>query len=295
MKSTQVSAVPELLKKRATFAFRLFIKILKYVFLVFLAITVVFPMIWLLYTSLKSGQELFANAWSLPKVAQWSNYARAWTKANVGQYFFNSVFVTAISLTGSLLVCSMAGYILSRYEFRGRQFIFFTFIAAMMIPAFLGLIPLYFLLKDLGLLGGYGGLIPVYIATSIPFSVFFLSAFFKTVSYELEEAAIIDGCSNFGVFFRVVLPLTKSGLITIGIFNFLGFWNEYIYALIFINNDKMRTLPVGMAYLLVTTRYKVDWGAMFAGLVIALIPTLAIYIAFQRRLTKGISIGALKG
>ncbi len=236
MKSIQVNQI-----------FRLLIKVIKYGFLSLMAVSVIFPMIWLLYTSLKSGQELFANAWSLPEVPQWSNYARAWTQSHVGKYFFNSVFVTTISLFGSLLVCSMAGYILARYEFRGRQVIFFTFISAMMVPAFLGLVPLWFLLRSLGLLGGYSGLIPVYIASSIPFSIFFLSSFFKTISYELEEAAIIDGCTNFGVFFRIVLPLTKSGLITIGIFNFLGFWNEFTFALVFIMKESMRTLPIGMA------------------------------------------------
>jgi len=271
------------------------LRILKHVFLGLLAATVVFPMIWLFYTSLKTGQELFANAFALPEVPQWSNYVRAWTRANVGRYFLNSVFVTSISLSCGLIVCTMAAYILSRYVFRGRQIIFFTFIAAMMVPGFLGLVPLWFLLRSVGLLGGYAGLIPVYIAHTLPFGIFFLSAFFKTISYELEEAAIIDGCTNFGVFFRIVFPMMASGLISIGIFSFLGILNEYTNALVLLSKDNLRTLPLGMAYLLITSRYRTDWGAMFAGLTIAVIPTLGIYMAFQSRLTKGISIGALKG
>lgn len=286
-------------KKKQKYALKsilkVFGKILKHFLLMAIVLSILFPVVWLFYTSLKSGKELFANPWALPKVIQWENYSRAWTKVHVGRYLMNSVFVTTISLSGILLLGAMASYILARFTFRGNKVIFFGFIASMMIPQFLGLVPLWFLLKSLGLLGGYIGLIPVYIAVSLPFSIFFLTAFFKTIAYEMEEAAIIDGCSNFGVFFRIMLPLAQSGLITVGIFNFLGIWNEYTTALVLITEEHLRTLPLGMAYLLQVSQYRTDWGALFAGLMIALIPTAITYIIFQGRLTKGITIGALKG
>jgi N-acetylglucosamine transport system permease protein len=194
-----------------------------------------------------------------------------------------------------MLLGSMIAYALARYEFRGNRVIYFYFISAMMIPGFLGFIPAWFLMRDLGILGTHLGLIIMYTSLSLPFTVFFLHAFFKTLPKELGEAAIMDGASVFGVFWRVMLPLAQSGMLTIGIFNFLGVWNEYFWALITISDDKLKTLPLGMANLQQIAHYATDWGALFAGVVIMLVPTFLVYAIFQNRLTQGITIGALKG
>jgi len=193
-----------------------------------------------------------------------------------------------------LMLSSMVAYVLARYQFRGNRFIYVLFISAMMIPGFLAVVPLWFLIRSLGLLNTWPGLILVYLGFSMPFTIFFLHAFFKTLPIELEEAAIIDGCSLFGVFWRVMLPLSKSGLLTVGIFNFLGIWNEFFWALILIYDDNLKTLPLGMSNLLIQSFYQTDWGAMFAGFVIMLIPTFIVYAIFQNQLTQGITIGALK-
>jgi N-acetylglucosamine transport system permease protein len=265
------------------------------VFLWLFCMSVIFPMIWTLLTSLKTSAELFQSPWALPAIPQWDNYVRAWNKMNVGTYLFNSVFVSAFSLFFIMLLGSMIAYALARYEFRGNRVIYFYFISAMMIPGFLGFIPAWFLMRDLGILGTHLGLIIMYTSLSLPFTVFFLHAFFKTLPKELGEAAIMDGASVFGVFWRVMLPLAQSGMLTIGIFNFLGVWNEYFWALITISDDKLKTLPLGMANLQQIAHYATDWGALFAGVVIMLVPTFLVYAIFQNRLTQGITIGALKG
>jgi N-acetylglucosamine transport system permease protein len=252
-------------------------------------------MFWTLLTSFKTSFELFNRPWSLPETPRWDNYARAWAKMHVGTFLFNSMFVSAISLLGIMGIGSMIAYALARYEFPGNRVIYFVFIAGMMIPGWLAFIPAWFLHRSIGTLGTRWGLIIQYVAVSLPFTVFFLQAFFKTLPKELEESAIIDGASLYMVFWRVMLPLAKSGMLTIAVFNFLGVWNEFMWALITISDNKLKTLPLGMSNLLEVGYYATDWGAMFAGFIIMLVPTFLVYAIFQNRLTEGITIGALKG
>jgi len=264
------------------------------VLLIYAAI-VVYPMVWLLSASLKSSYELFTNPW-LPSLSpQWCNFANAWTKASIGRYFLNSIFVTALSMFFILLIGSMAAYALARLVFRGREVIHTAFISGMMFPVFLGIVPLFMLLARLNMLDNYFGLIVVYVAYSLSFTVFVLTGFFKTLPHELAEAGLIDGCSHFSVFWRIMFPLAKPGLITAGIFNFFGIWNEYPLALVIINSTELRTLPLGIANLVMQQQYETDWGALFAGLVIVMIPTLVVYLLFQRQITEGLTAGALKG
>jgi N-acetylglucosamine transport system permease protein len=258
-------------------------------------ISVVFPMFWTLLTSFKTSAELFQAPWALPATPQWDNYVRAWNKIHVGTYIFNSVFVSAISLFFIMALGSMVAYVLGRYDFKINRVIYFYFIAGMMIPGWLSFIPAWFLHRSIGTLGTRAGLIIQYTASSLPFTVFFLQAFFKTLPKELEESAIIDGASLYTVFWKVMLPLGKSGMLTIAVFNFLGVWNEFTWALITISKDELKTLPLGMSNLMEVAYYATDWGAMFAGFIIMLVPTFIVYALFQNRLTEGITIGALKG
>jgi N-acetylglucosamine transport system permease protein len=261
----------------------------------FFFISVVFPMLWTLVTSLKTSRELFGSPWALPEVPQWDNYARAWDKIQVGTYLFNSVKVSGASLFCIMLLGSMIAYALARFEFPGSRVVYFYFLAAMMIPGWLGYIPAWFLLRDLKLLGTHLGLIITYTSNSLPFTVFLLYSFFKTLPKEMEESAIIDGASLQTTFWRIMLPLAKSGLLTVAIFNFLGVWNEYFWALVTISENKLKTLPLGMANLYEVAHYATDWGAMFAGFIIMLVPTFVVYAVFQNQLTQGITVGALKG
>ena len=263
--------------------------------LIIYSIIVIFPLVWIFSSSLKSSMEIFANVWALPKEIKWENYVNAWIEAGIGKYFINSLFVTTTSVFFILLLSSMVAYVLTRFRFLGNSFVFYYFLGGLMIPTFLGIVPLFLLLKDLRLLDNFIGLILVYIAYSLPFSIFILTPFFKSLPHELAEAAIIDGCSDFAVFWRIILPLAKPGLITVGIFNFLGIWNEYILALVIISSGELRTLPLGIANLYMVQHYQADWGTLFAGLTIVMVPTLIVYIIFSKKLTSGITLGALKG
>jgi N-acetylglucosamine transport system permease protein len=259
------------------------------------AAVVVLPMIWLLYTSLKNNREIFASAWKLPEVPHWENFVHAWVRAGIGRYFLNSALVTAISVALIILVSAMAAYALTRFSFRGNRVIFYAFLAGLMIPSQLALVPLFFLVNAMGLLDTYAGLILVYISFSLPFTIFVLSGFFRTLPHELAEASLIDGCTHIQAFWRVMLPLARPALVTAAIFNFLGIWNEYLFALVLISSERLRTLPLGLANLLMVTHYENDWGALFAGLVMVMIPTVLVYSLLQGQITKGITVGALKG
>lgn len=259
------------------------------------AVIVIFPLVWLLYSSLKTDQEIFFNPWQLPAAPQWDNFARAWVKAHVGEYFLNSVIVVAFSLTLTLLFSSMAAYVLARFRFPGNRVIFFLFLSGMMFPVFMAVVPLFFLLKDLGLLNTYHGLVLIYVGFSMPFSVFFLTGFFKTLPGELAEAAIVDGANQYQVFFLVMLPLAQPGLVSIGIFNLLGQWNQYILPLVLVSEPSRYLLTQGLAYMSIQQYYNNDWSGLFAALVIVMIPTLLAYSIFQGRIAKGITVGALKG
>jgi len=263
--------------------------------LILYAAIVVYPMIWLVSASLKNSRELFERPWGLPSSMQWANFADAWREAGIGQYFMNSIFVTIVSMFFILLIGSMAAYALARFVFPGSGAIHSGFISGMMFPVFLSIVPLFLLLRQFGMWNNYFGLITVYVAYSLSFTIFILTGFFKTLPHELAEAGLIDGCSHFAVFWRIMLPIAKPGLITAGIFNFFGIWNEYPLALVIIADSDLRTLPLGIANLLMVQHYETDWGALFAGLVIVMVPTLAVFLFFQRQITAGLTAGALKG
>lgn len=258
------------------------------------AVIVAYPMVWLLLASVKNSRELFETPWGLPSSPQWVNFATAWTQAGIGRCFLNSMFVTSVSMFFILLWGAMAAYALARFVFPGRSAIHGAFVSGMMFPVFLGIVPLFLLLRNLGMWNNYFGLVTAYVAYSLSFTIFVLTGFFKTLPNELAEAGLIDGCSQFTVFRRIMLPLAKPGLITAGIFNFFGIWNEYPLALVIIADNNLRTLPLGIANLLMVQHYETDWGALFAGLVIVMLPTLVAYLVFQRQITEGLTAGALK-
>src|SRR6478752_3074338 len=259
------------------------------------ALMVIFPFLWLIFTSFKTDAEIIFSPWKLPATLNWDNFSRAWTKAHLGRYFFNTLIVIAGSLTGTLLFSSMAAYVLTRFSFPGRTFIFYLFIAGMMFPVFLALVPLFFLVKDLHMIGTYQGLILVYIAYSLPFTIFFLTGFFKTLPGEVAEAAVVDGAGQYRVFFDIMLPMAKPGLIAMGIFNFLGQWNQYLLPAILMPVEQKYVVSQGLAVLAIQQGYKNDYSALFAAMTITMIPTLIVYVIFQRRLEAGLTAGALKG
>ena len=267
---------------------------LSQILLIFWAILVIFPFAWMIATSLKTDPEILSSPWTLPAALQWDNFTRAWTEARIGRFFVNTLIVLVGSLTGTLLVSAMAAYVLARYAFPGRDAIFYGFIAGLMFPVFLALVPLYFLVADLGMLASYQGLILVYIAYSLPFTIFFLTTFFKTLPAEVAEAAILDGANQYQVFFQIMMPLAKPGLIAMGIFNFLGQWNQFLLPLVLMPDENKYLLSQGLYFLAVQQGYQNDYGALFAAMVITMVPTLIVYVLFQRRLESGLTAGALK-
>jgi N-acetylglucosamine transport system permease protein len=263
-------------------------------------VVVVFPVLWLLYTSLKDDRAIFMSPFSLPDLhhLRWENFHRAWVGAHFSQYFLNSALVTVASLVGSLLLASMAAYALSRFQLPGGKIVLYLFLSGLMIPGQLAIIPLFFQMRSLGLLNSRFGLTLCYIAGSFPFAVFILAGFFKTLPTSLHEAAQIDGCSEWRAFWSIMLPLARPGLITVAIFEVLGFWNEFFTAFIFMSgagSERVRTLPLGLANIAITSQYRSDWGTAFAGLVLVTVPTLFFYFLLQRHLVKGITMGAVKG
>ena len=259
------------------------------------SVIVIFPMLWMVYSSFKTDQELFFSPWSPPAELQWDNFERAWNKAHVGEYLFNTLIVVIPALLLTLILSAMAAYVLARFRFVGNRFLFYLFLSGMLFPVFLALVPLFSLVNQLGMLNTFHGLILVYVAYSLPFTVFFLTGFFKTLPTELEESAIIDGANPFQVFFKVMLPMASPGLISMGIFNFLGMWNQYVLPLVLISDESKYMLSQGLAFMLFKQFYENDWSALFAALTIIMIPSLIVYITFQRQIQSGITTGALKG
>jgi len=261
---------------------------------------VVVPMAWVAASSLKSDRDIAREPltpWGADGL-QPGNFTRAWGQAGLGEYFLQSTVVTGVSVLGILLFGSMAAYALSRFFHPLGRVAYWLFLAGLMIPAQLSIIPLFFELRALGLLNSLPGLILVYIANGLPFAIFILAGFFRGLPRMFYEAAIMDGCSESAAFWRVILPLARPGLVTVAIFQFIGIWKEYFYAFMLLSGggpEGARTLPLALANLAITSQYRTDHGMLFAGLVIVAGPILVVYVLLQKHLIKGITAGALKG
>jgi N-acetylglucosamine transport system permease protein len=283
------------------------LKVFTYIVLGIWAVIVIYPFVWSVISSLKTDMEIFASPWALPAVPMWENFARAWTKAQIGAYIGNTFIVVIPAIFFTLLLSSMAAYVFARYEFRGKSFLFYMFLAGLMVPIFLGLVPLYLVMKyikdftGIPLLNTFHGLIIVYIAYSLSWTIFFMTAFFKTLPKEIAEAATMDGAGHARTFFSVMLPLAKSGLVSAAIFNFLGQWNQFILPTVLMSNANVAegetryVVSQGLYYFQNQQRYQSDYSGLFAAVAIITIPTLLVYIIFQNSIEKGLTVGAVKG
>jgi N-acetylglucosamine transport system permease protein len=271
-----------------------------YILLIAYAAVTIYPMFWMCATSVRRDRDIFSDMTGLPALGDlyWTNFVNAWTKAQYGHYFGNSVIVTVATVALTVLLSAMAGYALARYVFPGSRAIFFYFLAGMMVPMQLWIVPLFFQMKTMHLLNSLPGLVAAYVATGMPFSIFVLTGFYRSLPSSLHESAVLDGASEFRAFWSIMLPLARPGLITISIFTFLSIWNEFFMAFMFLSgkgSEGIRTLPLGLANITITSQYRSDWGMAFAGLVLMMLPTLILYALLQKQLTKGITLGALKG
>lgn len=257
----------------------------------------IFIFVWLVNNSLKDNEEIFGQPWSLasnPITAGIENYTTAWNIANLGGYFINSLLVTIGSVVATVMLSAPAAYALVRIPFFGNRPITYYFIAGMGLPFQLVLVPLYVLMVDIGLIDSLLGLVVVFTAVSIPFTILLLSGFFRSLPTELEEAAALDGCSEFGIFWRVMMRVATPGLFTAAIFNFVLIWQEYILTALLISSDENRTLPVGLLGMRQSLQYSGDWASMFAGMLIVVVPSFIIFVALSDRIMAGLTMGTGK-
>ncbi len=264
------------------------------------ALWVMYPMLWVVYSSFKDDAAIYRDAFALPPLddLRTENYAKAWREAQFGGYLFNSLLVTTVSVAGIVLLGAMAAYALARFYHPAGRGIFWLFLAGLMIPAQLAVVPLFFELRAVGLLNSRLGLIVVYVANGLPFAIFILAGFFRSLPRTLYEAALIDGCGEMAAFWKVLLPLARPGLLTVAIFQFIGVWKEYFFAFMLTGGDidgAARTLPMGLANLSITAQYRGSYGSLFAGIVLVTLPILIVYLLLQRQIVKGVVAGAVKG
>ena len=258
------------------------------------SIIVIVPFLWVVLSSFKTTKEILASPFSLPAHWRFDNYAHAWTDAGIRQFFLNTVIVVSVALVIVMSLGAMCAYVLARFKFPGARFIYYLMLAGLTFPIFLAIVPLFFVLKNIGLINTLPGLIMVYVAFALPFTVFFLYAFFRTLPDDVYEAALIDGAGEWRTFFRIMLPMARPGMAAVAIFNFLGLWNQFLLP-VALNTDPSRyVLTQGMANFASQAGYAVDFGALFAAVVITVVPVLIVYVIFQRRLEGSVSRGTFR-
>lgn len=273
-----------------------------YVALITFALSVVIPVLWVLMASLKKNSEFYGSPWALPDGLYFHNFVEAWQKANMGEYFLNSVIVTAVALGILLIIALPAAYVLARFRFRSSGLLnglimsgLFINVSYIVVPIFLMLINAGDIIGEQVFLNNKFILALVYASTALPFTIYLLSGYMKTIPVAYEEAAYVDGCGYFRTMVQIILPMAKPSIITVLLFNFLSFWNEYIIALTLMTDDSAKTLPVGLMNLMKAQNAAAEYGRLYAGLVIVMLPTLILYIAVQKKLLTGMTVGGIKG
>ena len=283
--------------------YRIFI----YVVLCTLTVCILVPVAWVFLASIKQNSEFYGNPWAMPLGFYWQNFVKAWNSANMGEYMLNSVMVTVLGLLILLVVALPAAYVLSRFKFRSRRFFNICFMAGLFINVNYIVVPIFLMLRDgdAALKSAFGSgfllnnlfvLALVYAATALPFTIYLLSGYFSTLPHDFEEAAYIDGAGYGKTMLRIIFPMAQPSIITIILFNFLSFWNEYIISMTLMSSATgQKTLPVGLLNLMQAQQAKAEYGMLYAGLVLVMLPTLILYICVQKKLTQGMTVGGLKG
>ena len=276
-----------------------------HIVLILWGIIALFPMIWVFYSSFKTNSEIITSVYSLPSTPQWSTYSELmgftepgedvglrerYTGYNYFKYLFNSLLVTISSITVTVFICIFASYGISQYEIKGKNIILSFLIGIMAIPLFAIFIPLYFFIFNLGLLNNYFGLILPLIAFGIPFSIIIFQAYFRTFPRQIIEAAKIDGCSEWSIVFRIVLPMSKGPIATVSILNFIGVFNEYLLALIILSKNEVRTVPVSLNQF--TEAFgMINYEATFAAVTLSMLPPMIVYLIFHKYIIENVGIG----
>jgi len=262
--------------------------------LILWAAVVIIPLLWVLMSSVKTTDAILSKPLALPTSLNFSNYANAWKTAGIGKWFLNTVIVVGFALVIVMILGAMCAYVLARYQFWGNRVVYYAMLAGLTFPIFMAIVPLFFILKNIGLLNTLPGLILTYVAFALPFTVFFLHSFFRTLPNEIYEAAQVDGAGEWRTFFQIMLPMARPGMAAVAIFNFLGLWNQFLLPVGLNTNQDNYVLSQGMASFASQAGYAVDFGALFAAVVITIIPVLIVYVIFQRQLQGSVSSGTVK-
>ena len=269
------------------------VQILIYVILVILAVIYLAPLLWMLSVSLKDNAGVMSAPFSLPETYHFENYVQAWTLGKLGIAMLNSVLVCGVTLVVSLFFGAMASFAIARMRWKLSEAAHSFFLIGMMVPVHCILIPLVVRFAKLGLTNSQYGLMLPYITFSLPMTIFLLTGFFKTMPGEMFEAAAIDGCSIYGCFFRIALPLCRTGFFVSGLMTFVNNWNELLLAMVFISDPNKKTLPVTLTYFV--GPYATNYVQMFAAIIIAIAPTIIVYCMFSNQIVEGLTAGAVKG
>jgi ABC-type glycerol-3-phosphate transport system permease component len=256
---------------------------------------IIFPLIWILFQSLKTNQEFFQSVWNFPQKLQWRNYIMAWERLGIGNSLLNTIYYVGFSLVFGIFITAMNAYALTRLEFKGRKIILEIIMMSLFLPGVNALVPQYILMRTLGLTNSLSGLILLESLGENVFSLFVLSGFMQTLPKELEESAHIDGASIFRVFWRIILPLAVPGIVTVAIFRFIGLYNSFLNPFIYLSDPEKYTIGVNMYHVSQSMQYKADWVTLCAGVITACIPSIMIYILFQKQIIEGATLGSLKG
>lgn len=270
------------------------VAVVSHVVLIIWSIIVLAPVAWTFLQSIRPSTDILSSPFGVPASPEWANYSKAWVDEGLGQALANTLIVVGCALILVMLLGGMCSYVLARYPFRGSRLLYTLLLAGLTFPPFLAIVPLFGVLNSLGLLNTKPGLILVYVAFALPFTVFFLYAFFKGLPEEISEAAEIDGAGKWRTFFQVMLPMAKGGMATIAIMNFLGLWNQYLLPVALNTRQENYVLSQAIGRLAAQAGYQTDFGKIFAAAVIVIIPVLIIYIFFQRQLQGSVTQGTMK-
>ncbi|MYL36926.1 carbohydrate ABC transporter permease [Halobacillus litoralis] len=257
------------------------------------SLSAIFPIVWMIYSSFKTQSEFTLNILSLPSEWNFSNYVEAFKIGQLHNYFFNSVYISFISVFLIIFLAFIIGYMLARFAFPGRTIIYVLFLFGMLIPIHGLLVPIFIEFRSTGLLNQPYTLILPYVAFGLPIAIFLFETFIKQIPKEIEEAAIMDGCSTFQIIFKVIFPMAGPVIATATILSFLYAWNEFPFALVLIQSPELRTLPVGLTNF--NGQYTVNYPQMMAAMSVTVLPVLIVYLAFYKKIIKGMTAGAVKG
>ncbi|MFB5267666.1 carbohydrate ABC transporter permease [Paenibacillus enshidis] len=263
------------------------------VLLAFYALLTLYPLYWLFISAFKTNEEFFTHPFALPQAPSFDNMIRAWKLAGMGQAMINSAVVTVLAMLLTLILGAMCAFALSRFKFRLQGAIVAYFLLGMLIPIHSTLVPLFIMLKNIGMLNTHWALILPYTAFELSLAIFLIAAYMTSIPKEVEEAALIDGMGYWGLFLRIILPLSVPGMATVAILAFLRYWNEFAFALVFINSQALKTLPLSLS--IFSDGFGTDYGLTMAAMAIAVVPTIVIYLIFQEQIMKGMVAGAVKG